>query len=314
MRQVGRYVFGLMALALLAACSGNSTPAATPTPVVPTYTAYVLNVGDGTIVAIPLATGVAGTPMQVGGSFKVFGLAIPKDGKMAYIAGAGNLAVVRLATGQVRTPIVIQPGISGPIDVAVTPDGKWAYTLDYNASAITPVNLATGQVGTPIGVADKPYSAAMAPDGKTVYALAGGAAGNPNVQGEIFPIDTTSNQAQATIKLPGGLSSIGFAPDGKTLYAGYVTNDAAGKAGAYLASIDLASGKVTTLWQSTYLINAIAITPDGKTAWLAYQFSYGTAAPSHLVTLDLASLTASAPIIVGTNDSQPHSIVIARSN
>ena len=61
-----------------------------------------------------------------------------------------------------------------PFDVAVTPDGKTAWVVNYKT--VTPVDTRTGRAGRPIqlglGVGDHADAIVISPDGKTAYVVA----------------------------------------------------------------------------------------------------------------------------------------------
>jgi YVTN family beta-propeller protein len=52
---------------------------------------------------------------------------------------------------------------SGPIGIAITPDGKTAYVTNGDSDSVTPIDTATNIAGTSIGVGAYPYSIAITP-------------------------------------------------------------------------------------------------------------------------------------------------------
>jgi DNA-binding beta-propeller fold protein YncE len=98
-------------------------------------TAYVVDMGAGTLTSINLATRTAGKPIKVGDASKV---------------------------------------LDGPLAVAITPDGKTAYVLNPSLdpkhdSLVTPVDIAAGTAGKPIAVPGMAESITASLDGKTIY-------------------------------------------------------------------------------------------------------------------------------------------------
>jgi DNA-binding beta-propeller fold protein YncE len=317
MRKYGSLSLSLLVLALVAACGGSSTPASTPTPP-PTYTAYFLNAGDGTLVGMPLATGVVGTPIKVAsGPNQAFGLAITKDGKTAYISGGGNIVIVNLVTGTVGTPIVVAAGISGPIALAVTPDGKMAYAVNYNAGTVIPVNLTTGEVMTPIVVAtgdNHPLHIAITADGKTAYVTTLHVTDKTTaaeITAELVPIDLKSGTVGTSLHFSHQLGSFAITPDGKMAYAFYLNLDASGNLALTVTPVSLPSGKLGVSIPVSVFVNALAISPDGKSLYLVNSFGVkGGAAPQGgVLVMDLATGTLGAPTITG---AQPNSVVIVQ--
>jgi YVTN family beta-propeller protein len=58
---------------------------------------------------------------------------------------------------------------SGPIAIAVTPDGKTVYVVNTYSDTVTPITTATNTPGKPIKVAKAPYRIAITPNGRTAY-------------------------------------------------------------------------------------------------------------------------------------------------
>jgi YVTN family beta-propeller protein len=52
---------------------------------------------------------------------------------------------------------------TGPVAVAVTPDGKTAYVVSLGADTVTPISTATNTPGTPIEAGVHPYAIAITP-------------------------------------------------------------------------------------------------------------------------------------------------------
>ena len=62
---------------------------------------------------------------------------------------------IATATNTAGTPI---PVGNDPDAIAITPDGKTAYVLSYDAGTVTPIATATNTAGTPIPVGEWPRS------------------------------------------------------------------------------------------------------------------------------------------------------------
>jgi YVTN family beta-propeller protein len=258
-------------------------------------------VGDS-IIPINLATGRPGTPMEIG--YPLSSIAITPDGETAYVAddmGVGTVIRVNLATGRYSKPIKVDHPLKlpdghtvgdGPIAIAITPDGKTAYTANYEAWTVTPIDVATGARGTPIRVGQNPNSIAITPDGKTAYTANAG-------DGTVTPIDLATHIARAPIDVPGAPPNgvpwaIAITPNGKTAYVATV----AGK----LISIDLATGTPGKLIRGDGSYPLIAIAPNGKVAYVTSQFG------QTIMPIDLTNGLRGAPIRVGQDP--PQEIVI----
>jgi YVTN family beta-propeller protein len=222
--------------------------------------AYV-TAGDS-IVPVDLGTGQPGTPISIGRSLSA--IAVTPDGKIAYVAddsGAGAVIRVDLTTGTYGQPIEVghlltladgRTAGDGPIAITIAPDGKTAYTANYEAWTVTPIDVATGRRGTPIKVGQNPTSIAITPDGKTAYTADAG-------DHTVTPIDLATGTALTPIHVPGTPWAIAITPDGKTAYVA--------TKGGKLIPIDLATGAAG---QPIGGMSSpqIAIGPDGKVAYL----------------------------------------------
>ena len=57
-----------------------------------------------------------------------------------------------------------RPGLHDqPDGIAITPDGKTAYVINFASASVTPIATATNTAGTPIEVGDGPYAIAVTP-------------------------------------------------------------------------------------------------------------------------------------------------------
>ncbi len=114
---------------------------------------------------------------------------------------------IDLTTDTPGTPI---PVGSRPDQIAITPDGRTAYVVDYDSDAVTPINVATNTPGAAIPVNTARGGIAIAPDGQTAYV-----GGNPEGGGTVTPIDTATNSVEvgATIEGAGDPESIVVTPD-----------------------------------------------------------------------------------------------------
>ena len=197
----------------------------------------------------------------------------------AYVANndGGTVTPVDGATGRAGTAIRVG---SGPVAIAITPDGKTAYVTDAGGGTVTPIDLATGRAGTPIRVGSDPQGIAITPDGKTACVADYGG-------GTVTPIDLATGRAGAPIPVGSDPYGIAITPDGET---GYVTN----QDGGTVTPIDLATGRAGTPIQLGLDASGpftVAITPDGKTAYVT---DNGGVTP-----IDVATGRAGTPIPVG---------------
>jgi hyaluronoglucosaminidase len=186
---------------------------------------------------------------------------------------------------------VVARCLDGPIDLAVTPDGKTVFAL--NSNSVVPISTATNRHGRPISLAVPASTMVMAPDGRTLYVLGDASVIAVNVR--------TCSAGPPIPACPSGAcgDEMALAPDGRTLYvpdfnAGTVVplstvTHRAGKpirVGAFpdavvvtpdgrtvLVACDKSVYRISTATRHAHQIRLtfdpawIAITPDGKTAW-----------------------------------------------
>lgn len=214
---------------------------------------------EGYVVPVDVATDTAGTPISLG--------------------EPSTVTPINVATGTTGTPIHA-PQDTNAFTIVFTPDGSTAYVA---GPEITAIHVATGAVAATIPVSASDL--AIAPDGKTLYAL-GGTMGS----GSVTPINTASNTAGTPIPVSSD-GEILVAPNGKTVY---VVDEAGG-----LTPIDVATGtsgaRVTA--PGGYA-NDMAITPDGKTIWIC------DSEDSKMIPYDTATTAMGTPIKISGNPTQ----------
>ncbi len=152
-------------------------------------TAYVVNdrwlsSTPNEVVPVDLATGKAGTPIQLGDPQGTpLNIAIAPNGLSAYVteivleSGHGSAVVpIDLTTGVAGAPIYLgnQRGktlVVNPWAVAITPDSHTAFVADEGVGWVTPINLATNSAEPSIRTGYKSEALAIAPDQAPVAAF-----------------------------------------------------------------------------------------------------------------------------------------------
>ena len=86
----------------------------------------------------------------------------------AYVTNLNSNSVTPIDTATNTAGTAIAVG-SGPVGVAITPDGKTAYVVNEESDSVTPIDTATNTAGTEITVGSSPIGVAITPDGKTAY-------------------------------------------------------------------------------------------------------------------------------------------------
>jgi hypothetical protein len=153
-----------------------------------------------TLTPISTATDKAGQPITF--AEQIMGVAISKDGRIAYVAnlgeyaGPGTLYPVRLATRTILTPIKL-PGTASYM--VFTPNGKTLYAAEQLAGTVTAIRTAGRTVLANIKVPPM-AGIAVTPDGRTVYVLAD----------SLIPIRVGASKAGPAIPLSGPAEAIAF--------------------------------------------------------------------------------------------------------
>ena len=123
-------------------------------------TAYVAS-SFGTVTPVNTATNQTGQPIPIpipgGGTLSA--MAITPDGKVLLVSGGGvsghaEVTPVNTVTNKAGQPIPVR---LGPIDIAITPDGKTAYVVNFGTGrvagrTVTPIRIATLRAGPAIRV------------------------------------------------------------------------------------------------------------------------------------------------------------------
>jgi len=148
--------------------------------------AAVPGYGPDEVIPVDLASGHAGTPILVPN--EPVGIAITPNGHTLYVIGNDNdydvtgphsLTAIDTSTGKPAKPLSLGPN---PQTLAISPDDGTVYIGNDNHT-ITPVSTATGKPGPSIRTAPwfppgdeslYPISMAIAPDGRTLYAVDNG--------------------------------------------------------------------------------------------------------------------------------------------
>jgi YVTN family beta-propeller protein len=206
-------------------------------------------------------------------------------------AEPSTIAKVRaqLATPAVGATIRVQPT---PTFVAVSPDGRHAYSANRDARVVTVVDTTTNQVTATIPIAaGPPRFLSFAPDGRTLYVSLF------NDQGTIQAIDvldTRSNTVVATIPQSARPYLSEVTPDGKQLYV--VNQD-----DASISVLDTATNTVAGQIPVAPDPRWVAFSPDGQRAFTASH-------TSNLVSvIETRNLEVETTIPVGNS---PHSIAV----
>jgi YVTN family beta-propeller protein len=208
-----------------------------------------------------------------------------------FVTGNRWVTPINIATGTPETPIRA-PQLSGPVQAAITPNGKTAY-IEYGPHSVKVVAVATDTTEKVIRVGPEPDAIAITPNGRTAYVAAGDG---------VTPINIATNTAGKPIKIgtakkPSAPAAIAITPNGRTAYVVDIGLDA-------VTPINTATdtaGKPIKVGDNP---DAIAITPNGETAYVA-NTGYDTVTP-----INTATDTPGKPIKL-QREASPNSIAIA---
>jgi len=241
-------------------------------------TAYVSAKGANQVIPVNTATGLAGSPINVGS--EPWGIAITPGGQTAYVAEHGAEAVtpIDLASGVVGTAIHVG---AGPTEIAIAPDGRTAYVCDYTAGTVVPIDLETATAGTPITVGTSPLNIAITPDGRTAYVVNSGS-------NNVTPIELATGTAGTPISVGEGPTGIAITANGKMAY---VSNFTSGT----VTPIVLASNTPLTPISVGEKPENVAASPNGPTVYVA-DYTTGTVTP-----IDSETNLAGTPLPAGSD-------------
>lgn len=223
--------------------------------------------------------------------FFIAGVAVTPDGRHAYVANSGNdhtVKVIDIAS----TTVTAEVPIDLSIDIAIAPDGKYAYTTDFDGVAV--IDTATNTVATRISIGKGPVTGtqgrgiALTPDGATAYLTNGGL-------DTVSFIDTASHSETGSVAVGDDPLAVAVTPDGSRVF---VTNNGS----ANVSVIDTATNTVTdtiTVGDHPY---GVAFTADGQRAFVANSGS------NTVAVIDTTTNSVVAEIAAGT---KPFAVAVA---
>lgn len=176
--------------------------------------------------------------------------------QLAYVPVAGGINVINTAT-HATTGIALA---SGPSEMAITPNGQFAYVTELGASgsagAVAVIATATNTVTANITVGDTPAGIAVSPDGKSVYVA--------NSHGNsISVIATGANSVVATIPVDAAPVAVAFTLDGSSAW---VTNQNSNS----VSVIDTATNTVVhTISVGNFKPHYLVMSPDGAVVFVS---------------------------------------------
>lgn len=158
----------------------------------------------GRVSVIATATNTVVETIDVAGNWD---LAVTPDGASVYLA-ATRVTVIEAATNTVAA--YIDTGSGGAHDVAMSPDGRYAYvTINSFTGGVAVIATATRAVEDMISVPVNVRSLAITPDGAFIYVTHGPPSGGPGI---VYVISTSSNEVVDTIEVGLWPSGVAITP------------------------------------------------------------------------------------------------------
>jgi YVTN family beta-propeller protein len=186
----------------------------------------------------------------------------PARAQSAYITNgnASTVAVIATATNTlVGSPIMVG---TGPLGVAVTPDGSKVYVTNDDTNTVSVIATATNTViGSPITVGTDPFGAAVTPDGSKIYVA-------NSLSGTVSVIATATNTVIGS-PIAVGTQPFGVAttPDGSKVY---VANAGSNTVSVIATATNTVIGSPIAVGRNPV---GLAVTPDGSKVYVANEAS-----------------------------------------
>jgi len=205
------------------------------------------------------------------------------------LAGVAAVSAVAAAVVIAVPALLSGAGTPEPAAVSVRPATARTAYVGVGADTVVPVSLATRAVGAPMTVPlganlwVGKTSAAVTPDGRTVYELGFTAIGGATVT----PINTATKRAGKTIRLPNvDPEDIAVDPNGKTAYVSFYGG---------VFPINIATNTVGKQIRIPDDCFNMAFTPDGKTLYVLNPSAFPAPGPRS------NRAPAVTPILTATN-------------
>jgi YVTN family beta-propeller protein len=212
----------------------------------------------------------------------------PSTTARIYVAnrGSGTISVVNAVDHGVIATIRVG---SGPLGLAVSPDGSRVYVANRGGNRVEIVDTATNMVAGTVPVGSGPYGIAVHPDGSRVYAT-------NRFSGTVSVVDTAACKVVATIPVGRSPAGVAVNPAGSHLY---VTNHDSHSVCVCDTATNTMQGTVGL--PAPAAPEGVAVSPDGRHVYVA-NFRSGTVA-----VIDSTVNRVSTTVRVG---SGPYSVAV----
>jgi YVTN family beta-propeller protein len=247
--------------------------------------AYVANYGTqqtlgNSLSIIDIAARKEIKRVELGPLFRPHG--IVESGGKIYFTTEVNRAIARYDPASARVDWVMGTGQTATHMLAITPDGKRAYTANIGSDTVTAIELNAPpgpKMIAHIAVGKNPEAIDISPDGRELWV-------GQNGDGSISILDTATNQIKETIKVGEVPIRVKFTPDGRRV----LVSDAKAN---QLIVMDAATRKEIKRMSIEGIPVGILIQPDGRRAFVAAM------AGNRVAVVDLEKLALSGTIEPG---------------
>jgi DNA-binding beta-propeller fold protein YncE len=215
---------GCAAAALAPAAAPASAAPGPPGPAgKPAATAYVANLGSGTVSRVDTATGRTEPAVRVGRRSLPLAIAVTPNGTTVYVASylASTVTPISTRTGRPGHPVKV-PRL--PDYLTVAPNGKTVYVAseisasDQEPGRGTPISTATDQAGKSLRTGIDPGPIVVSPDSRNAYVLTDGFSSQAG-GGNVTVISTATDTVRRLVRFPGAAPvDLAMTPDGRTIY------------------------------------------------------------------------------------------------
>jgi 40-residue YVTN family beta-propeller repeat len=220
-----------------------------------------------------------------GNGIKPFGVAITPD-ETLYVTNylTNNVYAINPITNYCSPPIQVG---SGPLGVAITPNGKWVYVANSGSNNVSVIDTANKTVIDTVNVGLHPYGVAVDYNGTKVYVT------NQNSH-NVSVIDTATNTVTATVNVTNHPKGITVNPNNKWIYVANCCQ--------YVGTVSVINTTTNTVTKNISVDESpcgVAVTHDGK--WVYVTTSGSENDPGSISIINTTTNTViQNRVIVGT--------------
>jgi YVTN family beta-propeller protein len=263
------------------------------------FCAYVTNLQSTTVhVVDPSVRSIEET---LGGLTNPRAIAVTPDRSRAFVIEHGSFRVKVLDTRDHSVVATIPLGTPGQAadgrEVAISPDGRFAYVTQEFFSNVSVIDVTTGVVVGVVQPGSRPRGVAVTPDGTHLYVA-------NSAGGTVAVVDPASLTVETTIDVGGSPYGVAISPDGTRAYV------ASGPTHS-VSVIDTASRTLLATISVPGTARWVAVSPDGARVYVTLpEDTWGVFNPQRLVgVIDTTSNTLVDTITVGV---QPQNVEFTR--